>query len=169
MSELSELLAVVPHVGRIEWIGLAPARRAPIQTVHEVLVERPTGLAGDHHAISGTSKRQVTLIQAEHLPVIASLLGRESVDPALLRRNVVVSGVNLLSLKHARFRLGDALLEGTGPCAPCSLMEANLGPGGYSAMRGHGGITAVVLEPGSVRVGDAVRFVELAAIEEKPV
>jgi MOSC domain-containing protein YiiM len=99
------------------------------------------------------------LIQAEHLGVIASVLHRDSVDPALLRRNIVVSGINLLALKSAKFRIGTALLEGTGPAEPCSRMEEALGPGGYNAMRGHGGITARVLEDGWIRVGDSVTLV----------
>lgn len=132
-------------------------------------VEPRTGLTGDHHALSGLSKRQVTLIQQEHLAVVGALLDRGPVDPALLRRNLVVSGINLLSLKAARFRVGSVLLEGTGPCAPCSLMEKNLGPGGYSAMRGHGGITAVVVEGGQISVGDPVAFGELIRVEERPV
>lgn len=169
MPVLKELLETVPNVGKVEWIGTAPARRGEIETHQADEVEMQIGLSDDHHARSGKSKRQVTLIQQEHLQTIASLLGRESVDPALLRRNIVVSGVNLLSLKHARFQIGDVILEGTGPCAPCSLMEENLGPGGYSAMRGHGGICTVVIQPGTIRVGDEVKFLELATVEEKPV
>ena len=69
----------------------------------------------------------------------------------------VVRGLNLIALKGVRFHLGSALLEGTGACHPCSRMEQTLGPGGYNAMRGHGGITAVVLEDGDVTLGDTLR------------
>lgn len=155
---LHELLDSLPQIGRVEWIGVAPHPRAAITAIAQAAAIVGAGLDGDHHAKSGgESKRQVTLIQAEHLAVIAALCGRGAVDPALLRRNIAVSGLNLLALKGARFVVGTAVLEGTGPCAPCSRMEENLGPGGYNAMRGHGGITARVIEAGTIRIGDAVR------------
>lgn len=165
MSELKSLLESVPQVGRVEWIGVAAERRADIRPLQEATIELNVGLTDDHHARSGRSKRQVTLIQREHLDVVAGLLGRERVDPTEVRRNIVVSGVNLLSLKQAKFQIGEVVLQGTGPCAPCSLMEQNLGSGGYSAMRGHGGITTIVIEPGTIRIGDEVRFLELISNE----
>ena len=90
------------------------------------------------------------------LPVIATLVHREALAPALLRRNLVVAGISVLALKNQRFRIGAALFEGTGPCEPCSKMEAALGAGGYNAMRGHGGICARVLEDGEISLGDSV-------------
>ncbi len=118
------------------------------------------GLAGDRYAQrprGGASSRQVTLLQSEHLPVIAALARHPSVAPEQLRRNLVVAGINLLALQRVRFRIGDAEFEGTGPCHPCSRMESVLGFGGYAAVRGHGGITARVLVGGWLRLGDDVR------------
>jgi MOSC domain-containing protein YiiM len=47
-------------------------------------------------------------------------------------------------------------LEGTGPCTPCSRMDKNLGAGGRLAMKGLGGLTALVIEAGRIRRGDPV-------------
>lgn len=160
MSEflVKELLGVMPQRGRLEWIGLRPAYRAQVQATAAVRAEAGRGLIGDHYAESPGSKRQVTLLQTEHLPVIAALTGHAQVPPEWLRRNLLVSGINLLALKDRRFRIGAVLLEGTGLCQPCTRMEEVLGAGGYNAMRGHGGITARVLEGGMLRVGDAVTY-----------
>ena len=142
--------------GRVEWIGLRPGRREPVRVVAETYARPGTGLDGDRYRGTPDSKRQVTLIQAEHLAAVASFLGKDSVDPALLRRNIVVRGINLQALKGRPFRVGGAVLELTGDCHPCSRMEENLGEGGYNALRGHGGITARVLQEGPIRVGDVV-------------
>lgn len=142
--------------GRVEWIGLRPARRADMQIVEAVRLDSRAGVTGDRYK-GQSGNRHVTLIQRESLAAIAAHLGLDVVLPEQLRRNIVVSGINLLALKDRRFRLGRALLEMTGDCHPCSRMEEIFGPGGYNAVRGHGGITARVLETGDVRLGDAVR------------
>ncbi len=155
-SELATLVAMFPRQGKVEWIGVRPERRAPLVSRERVEAVAGSGLAGDHYANKTNGKRQVTLIQAEHLEVVAQLLGVTRVPAASVRRNIVVSGINLLALRQRRFAVGGVLLEGAGPCAPCSRMEEVLGPGGYNAMRGHGGIVCRILDGGEIRLGDAV-------------
>lgn len=156
-DSLHDLFNTLPQIGKLQWIGIRPARKAEMETPESVLAIAGRGLQGDRYN-SKNGKRQVTLIQGEHLLAIASMLGKESVAPELLRRNLVVTGINLLALKDKQFRVGEALLEYTGLCHPCSAMEATFGAGGYNAVRGHGGITARILESGDIKLGDAIVF-----------
>lgn len=159
METTKSLFEILPQIGRLEWIGLRPERLGELQSVTEVVAVAERGLQGDHKVTGRAgSKRQVTLIQYEHLLAVAGMLHRDRVAPELTRRNLVISGINLLALKGHQFRIGSVLLEFSGPCEPCSRMEYNLGPGGFNAMRGHGGITARVIEGGTIRTGDEVQM-----------
>ncbi|WP_313222604.1 MOSC domain-containing protein [Pseudoxanthomonas mexicana] len=154
-SPLARLMATLPRAGKVEWIGLRPARDEAMIATGTVEAIAGAGLVGDRYK-SGSGKRGITLIQAEHLPAIAALAQRPDLTPALLRRNVVVSGIPLIALKQRRFRIGTAIFEGTEECDPCSRMEDALGPGGYNAMRGHGGLCARIVEGGTFGLGDAL-------------
>ena len=160
MSPLQQLLAEVPQQGRVRWIGVRPASRADMVELEAVEARREAGLTGDHARPGPRNARQVTLIQWEHLAVVGSLLGRAEANPIVardLRRNLVISGINLFSLKGRRFRIGQAILETTGWCQPCARLEQRLGPGTFQAMRGHGGITARVIQSGIIRLDDELR------------
>jgi MOSC domain-containing protein YiiM len=164
MNDLRHLAAQFPLAGRLEAIFLRPARGRLVLRCEEVRAIEGLGLEGDRTAKGrGGGKRQVTLLQAEHLPVVAALLRREAIDPADLRRNLVVSGLNLVAARSLfadqplRVLLGTEVeLEITGPCEPCSKMEETLGPGAYNALRGHGGVTARIVRGGTIAVGDEV-------------
>lgn len=169
MPDLRQLTRQFPRPGCVEAILLRPARGAPVLAVPSVLALQDRGLQGDRSAQAlptraGGHKRQVTLLQAEHLPLIAAWVGRASIDASLLRRNLVIAGINLVSARAlfadqlVHIAIGEeVVLQVTGPCDPCSKMEAELGAGAYNAMRGHGGMTARVLAGGRITVGDVVR------------
>lgn len=156
MSDMQKLLNTLPQRGRVQWIGLRSEKRKDLNVVDFVDVNEDEGLIGDRYRAS-SRKRQVTLIQEEHLIAVGAMLGIDKVHPNSVRRNIVVSGINLLALKDKQFQVGTAVLEMTGLCHPCSRMEENLGPGGYNAMRGHGGITAKVIRPGKINLGDELK------------
>lgn len=163
---LDALLSRFPGDGVLRAIVLRPAREEAAISVTQAVARAGHGLEGDRsaaRAAGGSSKRQVTLFQHEHLALLAAWLRRDHVDPLLLRRNLVVSGLNLVSAKSPlrdlllRLHVGaTAVLEVTGPCDPCSKMELTLGAGAYTALRGHGGLTARVLVDGEIRLGDRV-------------
>jgi MOSC domain-containing protein YiiM len=147
--------------GTVQWIGLRVGKEKPMNSVTQVAVDATSGLEGDRFTSSGPANRQVTFIQQEHMDVVASLMGRDRVDHSLTRRNILVSGINLLSFEGQSFRVGDCTFKCTGPCEPCQRMNITLGPGGLHAMAGHGGILAEVVTAGTIRTGDAVtRIVE---------
>ena len=155
-SSLKELFLQMPYAGKVEWMGIRSEKRMPLTAVNNVSLSIESGLEGDHYS-GKNRKRQVTLIQQEHLEVVAKLLHKKQIDPDLTRRNIVVSGINIHALKGQQFRIGETvILEGIGDCHPCSRMEKNLGVGGYNAMRGHGGLTAKVVQGGIINIGDQV-------------
>lgn len=154
-ESLQTLMDRLPRTGEVKWIGVRPEKRAAIEVLDRVEADAGQGLVGDRYK-GRSGQRQVTLIQWEHLAAVAAFVELAEVDPALLRRNIAVAGINLLALKNKRFQVGGAVLEYTGPCDPCSFMEESLGAGGYNAMRGHGGITARVVQGGAIALGDRV-------------
>ena len=147
----------LPHPGTLEWIGLRPVKIVAPSSVTEAVVENSFGLVGDHYT-SSRGNRMVTLIQAEHIEAVGRMRKKtEAIDPRLIRRNLVVSGINLLAFEDNFLRIGEeVILAMTGICEPCNRMEENLGPGGYNAMRGHGGITTKVVQGGTIKVGDKI-------------
>lgn len=157
---LQDIQSTYPHPGRLEWIGIRPGKRQEMIEVETARLITNQGIEGDHYCTREIKcERQVTLIQAEHLLTIAALCKVEKINPSQLRRNLVISGINIASLKDRHFRLGTTELAGTGYCQPCSRMKENLGQGGYNAVRGHGGITARVIQGGWISTGDALAVI----------
>ena len=153
--------------GELTWIGLRPERRAKIVEVSSVQAIAGSGLDGDHRFENTLgSGRQVTLIseeyirQTEHFLSLSQSMGHSvgpvSILPSLLRRNLVIKGMNLEALRYQQFSIGGAIFEAGALCHPCLAMERNLGKGGIAAMMGHGGLCLKVVQSGRISVGDTV-------------
>lgn len=143
--------------GKLEWIGLRTERRGEITIVERAEAKVGLGLEGDHRCLKPPgSARQVTIISREYIHQIAQQLGIDFIDPALLRRNLVISGMNMNLLRFQRLQIGDAIFETSALCDPCSRMDENLGKGGAAAMFGYGGLCAKIIQGGKISVGDAV-------------
>jgi len=129
--------------GRLMWIGVRPERLADVQVLETAQAVVAQGLEGDHFEglPGGAGKRQVTLVREEDLLIAAERLGRDDpLAPTQLRRNLVLSGLPMDSLRACRLRIGDTVvLEVTGGCPPCDRMDETVGPGGpRGARRSHG-------------------------------
>lgn len=155
MQTISQLINILPQVGRVTWIGIRPEKNQPMRVLTTAQLHAGRGLEGDRYS-KYDGNRQITLIQAEHIEALASLIGRAAVDPSELRRNIVVRGLNLLALKDKHFRVGNVACAYSGLCHPCSKMEKRLGSGAYNAMRGHGGINAKVMSDGEISLDSEV-------------
>ena len=173
-STLRQLTQQFAQSGSLQAIYLRPARGVASVVPQRVQAIAQRGLVGDRTYNTPSrnplgSNRQVTLIQAEHIAVIGALTGKP-VDAALLRRNLVVSNINLLAAKSLfkdqpmQLIIGEVVLEITGPCEPCSKMELVLGRGGYNAMRGHGGVTAKIIKGGELKVGDVITCASISKV-----
>ncbi len=168
---LRQLTQQFRQTGQLEAIYLRPARGIDCIAAQQTEAIAQKGLVGDRFSKTLSrnplgSNRQVTLIQAEHVAVISAFIGAP-VDAAKLKRNLVVSGINLLAAKSLfkdqvmHINIGEVILQVTGPCEPCSKMETTLGQGGYNAMRGHGGVNAKIIKGGILNIGDYVSCVPM--------
>jgi MOSC domain-containing protein YiiM len=129
-------------------LQICPGYREPMTPVESARAVENLGLEGDRHA-KGDSKRQVLLIEAETLEKLDLHVGD-------VKENITTRGIALMGLPlGTRLCVGQAVLEITGECHPCSRMEA-LRPGLLQELGGQRGMLARVAQSGTINVGDTI-------------
>ena len=149
-------------VGILEWIGVREKDK-DIKSVDEVIAIENLGLEGDKITLKKSKKRQVTLMQKEHISVILSLAQEDDQDKInniqyYFKRNLLISNYNIHNLKGKLFTIGEAKFLGTGDCKPCKKIENILGKKMLDAMQGMGGITAAVEQSGRIKISDKIKL-----------
>ena len=158
----------------IELLLVSPLHRyegrpadGPLAQVGEELRERieiraHLGVVGDRYFGGKAHVREaVTVMAAESLDAITAELGLASVpDAALTRRNIIVRGVDIDSLRGAEFSIdtgdGPVLFLAHRPANPCAWMNVTLAEGAHKALRGRGGMRCEPLVDGTLTLGAAV-------------
>jgi len=123
------------------------ARPVPLQSVLAI----DGGLEGDYHTGS-VRRRQVLLISG-------ATLAEFDLNPGSISENMVIDGLDVMGLSEGQqLRIGDALVEVTTPCEPCTKMD-RVRYGLQDQLQSCRGMFVRVLEPGTVRTGDSVETV----------
>lgn len=159
--------------GTVVSIHIASEAAAPMQSITEVRALPGRGLEADRY-FAGTgfySKkpsyggREVTLIEMEAVEALFSGVLNASGEKAGIkiaaantRRNVVTAGVPLNHLIDREFQVGAVLMRGTRLCEPCKYLDDLTQRGVMSGLIHRGGLRALILNEGVIRVGDAVRL-----------
>ena len=148
------------QIPAISSLRLCMGSRQPMNTVESVSFKAGHGIEGDRHAATDgvRATRQVLLMDQETIDAM-------SLQPGDVRENVTTTGLSLAELSVGqRLSLGaDAVVEISGPCAPCQRMD-ELRPGLPAALQGRRGILAFVVQDGEVRVGDSITALSSAAV-----
>ena len=116
-GSLAALLDTLPQRGSVVWLGARAGRRAAIDERTTLHLDPVSGIAGDHYA-GRSGKRQVTLIQAEHIEVLRALLGRPDIEATLLSLSFRDDAQPEIGLKVAA---AEALRKAVGEASPIKL------------------------------------------------
>jgi MOSC domain-containing protein YiiM len=158
------------HDGHVEGIWVTDEGSAPMERREQVRAVEG-GIEGDRYQrgtgyYSGFDGCEVTLIAGEAIDTIEGRFGIDCSD-GRHRRNVVTRDVSLATLLEHRFRIGEAVLEGTRPRPPCFHLadvgeDADL-PEALGDDRG--GICAAVVDPGPISVGDPITVLDSTGVD----
>ena len=135
----------------------APPGEHPLLEVNRVECVAGLGLRGDRYfGHRPDYKGQITFFAAEVLAGMERELGLKALHPGMLRRNVLVSGIDLNTLIGSEFVIDGVRFAGTEEARPCSWMNLAVQPGAEDWLRGRGGLRARILSDGWLRVRERI-------------
>ncbi len=114
------------------------------------------GIRGDRfYDYRDNYKGQITFFAREVFEQLRAKFPQVDKDAGVLRRNVLVSGVDLNALIGKEFELQGVRFRGSAHCKPCYWLDTAFAPGAEAALAGNGGLRAQILTSGSLTTGAA--------------
>ncbi len=145
------ILAQHAH-GKVVSLQLCVKHKEPMQQVTSVMAIANRGLEGDRHAMPDSS-RQVLLLEQETCLEYDFPIGA-------IRENITTRGIDLMSLpKNTRLQIGDAILELTKECEPCSMVD-DVRMGLRQELQHKRGMLARVVRGGEINIGSKITILD---------
>jgi len=139
----------------------------PLVEISEIECVAGHGIRGDRFFdYRDNYKGQITFFSREVFDLMSGTFGLTNKSPGLLRRNLLVSGIELNELIGADFTVQGVQFRGTAHCKPCYWMNTAVAPGAEEFLANRGGLRARILSDGRVRLGEAqLAILQPAALE----
>jgi len=133
----------------------------PLREVSSVECVAGHGLRGDRFFDYRTNyKGQITFFSQEVFDGLSGAFPKVRKSAGVLRRNVIVSGVDLNALIGETFELQGIRFLGTAHCKPCYWLDIACAPGAEAWLKGNGGLRAQILTSGRLTTGAAELVLE---------
>ena len=149
--------------GTVVGLHVVPRSFLPMSDVETLNLIEGVGIEGDRYATESgfysdrpEEGRQVTLFEAETLEA----LKRDhniALAPEDHRRNVTTRAVPVNHLVGRRFRIGDAVLEGTRLSTPCRHIEQITDKEIFDVLINRSGLHARIVVGGRIALGQTIR------------
>jgi len=131
-----------------------PAEDYPLEEVEEVECVAGHGIRGDRfYDYRQNYKGQITFFSQEVFDALSAAFPQVSKSPGVLRRNVIVSDIDLNALIGENFELQGIRFRGTAHCRPCYWLDEAFAPGAEAWLKGNGGLRAQILTNGTLKAG----------------
>lgn len=128
----------------------------PLTEVSSIECVAGRGIRGDRfYDYKDNYKGQITFFSFEVFERLAAHFGLTNKSVGAVRRNVIVSGLDLNDLIGEEFSIQGVRLRGTAHCRPCYWLDQAVAPGAEQFLAGNGGLRAQILSDGVISVGDA--------------
>ena len=103
---------------------------------------------------------QITFMDGDALREFQKII-KQNFNFDLFRRNVILSGIDPLSLEGKKFRIGEVIFEGICDCTPCQWMDEMIAPGTlkWLAQNKKGGLRAKIIQSGPLKINDKLTVI----------
>ena len=144
-------------MGIIEAINITNKSNDNTCYINQAFLEKNRGIVNDRYYDQFKSvKEQVTLINIEEINSFNNEV-TDNIDLKDFRRNIIVSGINLIDFINKKIIVNNVVLKIHEICQPCNYLQKKLNiPNLVKLLVNKSGVRAEIMSSGFISVGDKI-------------